>query len=393
MNEEDLGKALSLCVRCGRCRGVCPTFEVLGSETAVARGRVVLAQHLAEGDSLTPAAPEILNTCLLCMACEEVCTNKVPVAELVQLARHRLHHQMRPQRWKNALSWVLSHPKAMDLLGTAGGLASQLAPSEGEPRGLLLRIPGFLEENLFLPPISSRPFRLREEGGREGNRGKVLVFLGCLVDHCYPETAEATIRLLEGLGYGYTVPEEQYCCGHPHMAMGFTEDAKRIIERNLRVFRGEEPDAIVTPCASCASTLKREYHLSIPVLDTMELITRHLDQLSVTLPQGVERVTWHTPCHLGRGQGIYPMPAVERLLGHHLAHLKDHDRCCGFGGTLSVEFSGLSLQVGREKAERIRETGAELVLTDCPACIMQLQHSLFDRGVPARADHILNILC
>ncbi len=386
---------LSLCVRCGRCRSVCPTFEVERSETSVARGRVVLARHLFEGLAAGGDASRVLNTCLLCMACEEVCTNGVPIARIVEGARSLLVADHGVPKWKGALSWVLGHPKVMDWLSRAGGLTTLLPQEQGEPRGLLLRVPRFMEEGVFLPPLSVPPFRkgFREEGGgRAVGKTWVLLFLGCLIDHCYPEIASATVRLLSRLGYACLVPEDQYCCGHPHLAMGFSSDAERIASLNTEVFKRERPDLILTACASCASTLKRDYGLSIPVLDLVELLKEHQDELVVSLPEGVDRVTWHQPCHLGRGQGIDGSGLVEALFGDSFAPMENPHRCCGFGGAMSVEFSRLSGRLGKEKAAWAKKSGAQLVLTDCPACVMQIERSLLQEAEGIHCTHLVTLL-
>ena len=390
-DRQNIKELLSLCVRCGRCRGVCPTFEVERTETSVARGRVVLTNHLLEGLRESETAYRILNTCLLCMACEEVCTNKVPVSGIVQVSRELLRKRWGSPQWKDALSWVLSHPRVMDLLSPTA-IITRLLPKKGEePRGLLLRIPRLVDEKVFLPPVSPVPFR-RSSGGVWGEGPRVLLFLGCLIDHCYPKIAQTTVELLKRLGYSCVVPKEQYCCGHPHLAMGFREDAERILLYNKRLFEREDPDFILTACASCASTLKREYDLRVPVLDLVELLERHKKELRVTLPSDVERVTWHQPCHLGRGQGIEGEALVKELFGKSFVETKNSHRCCGFGGSLSVEFSSLSTHLAKEKAEWIKESGAQMVLTDCPACIMQLQRGLLLEGVPASAAHLVTLL-
>lgn len=389
---EQWEEALSLCVRCGRCRSVCPTLQVLRQETSVARGRVVLTRHLTEGCRGSATAYEILHTCLLCMACEEVCTNKVPITEIVQRGRGLLRERGGSPRWKTALSWVLSHPKAMDFMAKTAGPLGLISP-DGRTRGMLLRIPKLLEEGFFMPPIYTTPFRNSFRGIETGgSKGRALLFLGCLIDHSYPQIADATVRLLHRLGYSCIVPRDQFCCGHPHLAMGFRKEAESIIATNTELFSSTEADFILTACASCASTLKKEYDLPLPVLDVVELLQRHREDLYVSLPQGVKLATWHQPCHLGRGQGIDATELVQEILGEGFSPMENPDRCCGFGGTLSVEFSHLSSEVGREKAEWIRESGAELVLTDCPACIMQIQRSLLAQDLSINVSHLVTIL-
>jgi len=116
-NQDDPSETLSLCVRCGRCRSVCPTFELELVETAVARGRVVLAEHLGEGMEPTQGLYRILHTCLLCMACEEVCTNEAPVVELVEAARALLVKERGKPLYKRILARILEDkPLAMRLV-------------------------------------------------------------------------------------------------------------------------------------------------------------------------------------------------------------------------------------------------------------------------------------
>ncbi len=107
-----------------------------------------------------------------------------------------------------------------------------------------------------------------------------------------------------------------------------------------------------------------------------------------------QTVTYHDSCHLKRGCGIREEP---RLLltgaGWNLREMERSDRCCGFGGFYS--FTGhpqISRAITRDKVNAILRSGAEVVATDCPGCLIMLRGALEKRGPGKRAAHTLELL-
>ena len=390
--KEKLQEALSRCVRCGRCRSVCPTFSLLSREWAVARGRVALVKALEEGRlEPTRRLEDHLSTCLLCMACEEVCTNEAPVAELVKEARAHLVAERGKPLYKRILARILQDKALAHRLVSLGLLSRPLwGRKVPEYRGLALRMP--LLKGWEVVPSLGTPFsrEAKKEYG-EARRGRVVLFLGCLLDFVYPAMARATVDTLVALGYRVVIPSHQSCCGFPHLAMGDREGAKRLVEVNTRVLEGVGADFVVTACATCTAHLKGEYTLSLPVRDVVEVVLE--EGWGAFEYRLGEKATYHEPCHLARGQDVKGLgPFLEGVLGENFVEMEDYNRCCGFGGSLSIAYPQVSLGVGEAKAKRVEETGASVVLTACPACVLQLNRCLARLGVKARALHVVEAL-
>ena len=106
------------------------------------------------------------------------------------------------------------------------------------------------------------------------------------------------------------------------------------------------------------------------------------------------RVTYHDPCHLRRGQGIFsePRSLLTMVPGVELIEMVDSDRCCGGAGTFSYTHHDLSRKVGARKIGRIRDTEAEYVATPCPSCKMQLDDLIAHEGLSVRTIHPVEVL-
>ena len=103
--------------------------------------------------------------------------------------------------------------------------------------------------------------------------------------------------------------------------------------------------------------------------------------------------TFHSPCHLCRGLGVHEAP--RRLLeaaGYDFREADESEVCCGFGGTFSAKFPELSAELLRKKLDNVEKTGAELLLTDCPGCVMQLRGGLKKRGSTIVVQHTAEAL-
>jgi glycolate oxidase iron-sulfur subunit len=105
------------------------------------------------------------------------------------------------------------------------------------------------------------------------------------------------------------------------------------------------------------------------------------------------RVTYHDPCHL-KIQGISkePRALLKSLPNVDFVEMADASACCGLGGTFSVQHYGESRAIGAKKMEGLKESGASVIATACPGCIMQLQDSINHAGLPVKVVHLLELL-
>ena len=408
-NLEDYREEIEQCVKCGACRAHCPVFGAEKREGRVARGKIALAQSLLEGEiALEDKVLEDMSQCLLCGSCCAQCPNKVPTEDIVAAARRRIAEQRGLSMFGKGVATVLGRPKLMNLLAKSGGtLSSLLFKKLPENSGLRLRFPApYLEQDRTLPPITAKPFRERVPEIIPGDpqQPTVLFFTGCGINYMYPAVGEAFLKALKFLGVTIIIPKDQACCGLPAVSAGAAKTVEKLAEQNLSALSRHKVDHIVTACASCNAGLAKIYaemgeefeELSAKTMDIFVFLANHgLPEKLAALPKAAKciKVTYHDPCHL-RTQGITkePRAILKALPQVEFIEMAEAGTCCGLGGTYSVYHYENSKKIGAKKAANIATSGAELVATDCPGCIMQLQDSINHADGKQRSIHILELL-
>ena len=105
------------------------------------------------------------------------------------------------------------------------------------------------------------------------------------------------------------------------------------------------------------------------------------------------RLTYHDSCHLKRGAGVCEEPRrLLRAAGYQVVEMDNADACCGFAGSYSFDYPAISARILEEKLRSVEATGAPLVATDCPGCILQLRGGLHKRGSKVRVCHTAELL-
>jgi len=406
---EELREEIEQCVKCGACRAHCPVFGAEKREGRVARGKVALAHSLLEGEvALEPKVLEDMSQCLLCGSCYAQCPNKVPTEEIVAAARRRIAEERGLSSFGKGVAAVLGRPRLMNLLAKTGGaLSSLLFEKLPEDSGLRLRFPApWIEADRTLPPITAKPFRERVPEFIPGQEGQptVAFFTGCGINYMYPAIGEAFLKALRFLGVSVVIPKDQACCGLPAVSAGAGATVEQLAAQNLAALNRRPVDYVVTACASCNAGLGKIYpelgdayaELGSRTRDIFVfLVEQGLAEKLDALPKHAQRrkVTYHDPCHL-RTRGITkePRQILKALPQVDFVEMTAAGTCCGLGGTYSVYHYDTSKQIGAKKAAHISASGAELVATDCPGCIMQLQDSINHADGGQHAVHILELL-
>ncbi|WP_020677399.1 (Fe-S)-binding protein [Geopsychrobacter electrodiphilus] len=406
---EAYREEIEQCVKCGACRAHCPVFGAERREGRVARGKIALSQAVLDGEiDFDAKVMEDLSQCLLCGSCGAGCPNKVPTEEIVAAARRRIAQEKGLSTFGKGVAAVIGRPKLMNALAKTGGkLSNLLFKKLPENSGLRLRFPvPYLESGRTLPPFTDKPFRERCPDRIEGEAGKptVAFFTGCGINYMYPAVGEAFLKALKFLGITVIIPKDQACCGLPAVAAGAGSTVETLAEQNFAALTREPVDFILTACASCNAGLVKVYgdmegecaELGPKTRDIFVfLLEQGLAEKLAELPRAAVRkvVTYHDPCHL-RTQGITqePRAVLKALPQVEYVEMENAGTCCGLGGTYSVYHYENSKKIGALKAGNIETSGAELVATDCPGCIMQLQDSINHAGGKQRAVHILELL-
>jgi L-lactate dehydrogenase complex protein LldE len=234
---------------------------------------------------------------------------------------------------------------------------------------------------------------------------RVALCVTCVVDQVLPEVGMATVRLLERAGYEVDFPEAQTCCGQPFFNSGFPDQAKALARRTIEIF--EPYTAVVLPSGSCTAMIRVEYrHLLADEPDWRERAealaakTYELSEFLIT-QTGWEperpatavppQITYHDSCHMCR---LLHLTAEPRQLlvesGCHLSEMAESSRCCGFGGLLSLRMPEVSTAMTAEKLRQALTTGAEILVTADPGCLMQLRGLAEDLNI--RVEHLATVL-
>lgn len=398
---------LNQCSKCGGCQAVCPLYGETQAEPYVARGKIFLIKNYLEGTiELSPKMKEIMSLCLLCKACVDNCPNKVPVDQLVLAARREIAKERGISFVrKNVFQHLLQNNGRLSLAARMGYLYQHSGiQSVVRKSGLLELIsPDLAKKEGLLPRVARRPFRSQAPKLITCSRPKIRVayYTGCLTNYVYPGTGLAVLDVLGRNGAEVVIPE-QWCCGIPALASGDEASAVALAHRNIEAFQKAGVDAIVTDCASCGSMLHdyadligtREARIfADKVLDFSQLLDDAID-----FQPGAREVpvvaTYHDPCHLRRGQGVHTAPRklIRAVPGVELTEMNEADRCCGAAGSFNLTYYDLSTRIGKRKVENIRKTGAGLVVTGCPSCIMQLDHVLKLEQSPVQVMHLAELL-
>ena len=399
------------CMRCGMCLPVCPTYRETFLETASPRGRVALVRKLQEGElDQSEQLLEYLSLCLDCQACASACPCGVNAGELVAeftcerkaetglgfmeelilrgLVPHpdRLESSMAPMRmYQNS-----GLQKLVRKLGVLKMFPRQLGRMEG-----------------LLPPLPSRPLRqeINEITPAVGTeRGTVGFFLGCVMSLIFSDASRATIKLLSSLGYKVITPRNQVCCGAPNMLGGDSAGLKDAAHTNIDIFGGYDVDYIVTDCGGCGAELKKYGHhlegyapaeaFSAKTRDISQLLALHAEELRLMLKPLPLKATYHDPCHIAHCQGIRtePRELLKLVPGLVYNELNAADACCGSAGTYNITKPEMSDLILQRKLDTVRASGADVLVTSNPGCLLQLKKGLADQMPGVRLMHLTELL-
>ncbi len=400
------------CIRCGACANVCPIYKLVGGHNY---GHVYIG---AIGLILTyfyhgrENARAIVKACLNCQACKAVCPTGIDLPYLIKgVYRTILEVEGKTPVKNRLLKRVMGNRKLFHFLLRRAYLA-QKPVAEGE---YLRHLPFFFSsEHGFrtLPVVAKTPLRdmwERINPRLEKPRYRVALFGGCLVDFVYPEQALALVRFLKDHNVQLEYPMEQTCCGLPAMMMGENETARDVAVQNLKAIDPANYDYILTLCASCGSHLKENYpkllgeekglgvkveQLKAKLIDFSSFMINVLKVKPEMFRKSGKKVAYHAPCHLCRGLGVTREPReLIMVAGMEYCTATDEDVCCGFGGSFSVDFPEISAELLKRKLANAEATGAEVLVTDCPGCVLQLRGGMDQKsGRKMEVKHIAEII-
>ncbi len=412
--KDDLDK----CTKCGFCMFYCPVYREEKVESSVARGKIMLIRSLLSGKLSTSKEMEKqLNRCTLCMTCAQNCPAGTHVPSIVTAARaDKVRQRGIAFPYSFIYRWLLPRRRLFGytvrfaswfqgifMPKTHGSIRhlSMFLSALGKGRHIPRIAPKFLRQSV--PEINSPPagVEVKYTAG---------YFTGCMTDFVFPEVGIKIINFLNKNGVEVRVPRGQGCCGAPvFLGAGDFKTGRKMADANVKAFQGL--DYIITDCATCASAMK-DYVKFLADTDERKRdytefagkikdITQFLVDILKLPPSAYKvapefkgkTVTFHEPCHLGRYLGVKEQPRriLKSIPDIKYVEMPDADRCCGMAGTFSINFYDLSKKIAARKAADIKATGADIVVTDCPGCEIQLIDTLTRHGMPQKVRHIMEL--
>ena len=405
---------LDRCVHCGLCLNACPTYRELRVEMDSPRGRIYQMAQVSSGAvEIGPSYLEHIELCLACRGCETACPSGVQYGRLVEAARAEIESKIRRPWHIRLLRWLVFQkllPSKFNL-GTVGTLLYFYQAS-----GLrkLVRMLGFLPARLremeSLTPEIETPFFFGYYGRvlpPEGTQKYRLAFVaGCIANISFARLNEATVRVLQKNGCEVSIPRTQTCCGALHVHAGIREKARELARRNIDALLEDEYDAIITNAGGCGSTLKEYGELlehdpayaekarrfSGLVKDVNEFLASI--ELNVDMKPQSLTVTYQDSCHLAHGQKVRSAPRklLNAVPGLQLREMPLSDLCCGSAGIYNVVHTDMSMALLRKKMDFVNGTGAQVIATANPGCMLQLAAGVQKFGQGQRVKHVVQIL-
>ena len=222
---------------------------------------------------------------------------------------------------------------------------------------------------------------------------KIAIFTGCMVDYRLQNVGFALIDVLKENGVDVDVPQGQVCCGSPLLRTGQTDIVEDLVNKNNEIF--SKYDTIITVCAGCGATLKKDYPkygINLNIVDISEFLasklnTKNMKDLNL-------KVTYHDPCHLVRGQEIAnePREILKKIKGVEFVEMEKPDQCCGAGGGVRAGKPEIALGLGKKKADMIKKLGVDAVISICPFCQYNIQDALENENSDIKVMNILELL-
>jgi Fe-S oxidoreductase len=201
----------------------------------------------------------------------------------------------------------------------------------------------------------------------------------------------AAIKVLRnyGIDIGY-LAEEEPCCGGLLYYVGMEDKFNKHTNQTYDKLKASGVKRIISIVPSCTYTLRNLMPKYIDTCDIevkhfLEVVVENLTKSKLQYPEEV-KIVYHDPCQLSRYLGFIdePRQILGSIKGVELMDIDwaggEWSTCCGGGGGFEAVFPELSHILAVNRARELVETGAQMIVTHCPGCSMQLKEGLKELG-------------
>jgi len=371
-------------------------------------------KSLADGRlEATPNVTNHLDLCLDCRACETACPSGVQYGAILEATREQLVKHNPPGFLASIVRnfffrQVLPRPAILAIITKLLRFQQQSGlRAMAHKMGLMNLLPAKLREmeamqpDLSAPPfLENAPAVFPAEGGKPKKR--VAFFAGCVMDQFMGDIHRATIKVLQAHGVEVLTVKGQVCCGALMVHAGDAEIARKLALKNMEIFHGLGVDAIVNNSAGCGAQLKDYHHLlhGNPDVHHFTSLIKDVSQVLYELQpvrplKPLEKtLCYDEPCHLLHAQkiSVQPKAIIQRIPGLKWVPLPDAEFCCGAAGIYNLTQPEMAGKILARKIEAIKGTGAELVTTGNPGCLMQIRNGCKAAGLTCTVLHPMELL-
>lgn len=400
------------CVHCGFCLPTCPTYALWGEEMDSPRGRIYLMKEGLEGEPMSEEMVQHWDACLGCMACVTACPSGVQYDKLIEATRNQVerHHERSTadRALRGLIFSLFPHRRRLKVLrGPLRAMQATGLDRAIRRTGLLQRMAPQLAAMESLAPRLGSPEPLPPFIPATGARRAVVGMLtGCVQGAFFPGVNSATARVLSAEGCDVVVPRSQGCCGALSAHNGREAEAQKYARALIDSFEDTGVQWVVVNAAGCGSTMKEYADLladdpayagrARAFAEKVRDVSEILDELGPVAPRHPLPMTvaYHDACHLAHAQGVRAEPRrlLRAIPGLEVREIAEAELCCGSAGIYNILNPEPARELGDRKAANILATGAQVLVTANPGCLMQVTSAIERSGRPMGMAHTIEVL-
>ncbi len=315
------------CSSCGICIDACQ----LNFSTGITN---IQSAYLLKGIRNNQNVSDIAFNCLMCGRCDQHCPVGIELTPIRMIRRRAVE---------------ITHPAKINLV-------ERYFPDHTK---------------ILNPKSAGQPvYNWLPEAGSD--KTDVLYFAGCMT-HLSPAIKNSMVKIMEASGVNYRFMDENggACCGRPLMLAGQDKEARELINYNSQIIWKSGANILVTSCPICYKVFRESYYLDVEVMHHSQFIKMLIDDGSLKLKFLRKRVSYHAPCDLGRGSGVYDEPKevlkyVARL--QKTDYEDENSLCCG-GSLGNMKISSLQRnKIASDAAAELTKGNPDFLATACPLC-------------------------
>ncbi len=364
--NEGLYTFISRCIRCGQCaygdkdvnfEVLCPLYKNFNFFSHSAGGLVQIARAIFEEKiKLNQNITDIVYKCTTCGVCENACgvinsiNHRISPMKIIQLIKEKIiEGKVKiPEQLENIVKNILKYKNFFE----------------------------YKEEDkkVFIKKVKNPD---------------LLYFVGCTASSREIGIAQSFSKLLKETKESFIISEEEWCCGMPLYFLGFTEFFKDYVLHNIEFIKNIGVKKVVFTCAGCYYMFKIIYplffkkDLPFEVQHSTEFLENKIKKGDFKLEvKQANKITYHDPCHLGRGVGVYDAPRfiLKKAFGEKFTEMKRNRQnsfCCGSGGgVVKKSYPDYSLKNAEDRIIEANKLNCDILITSCPACKINLNNAI-----------------